>query len=508
MDRIIDEMADSESVQQELAKEKNKAKQIDETTVPDTLQGAISIQENAAPQLHEAVKPEDVVFSASTRSDAVENLPGLSSIDTTDVGREKIDPANTKWRVTIEGPAQAREPAREQALRRSFIDQAFADKGAMKKAIIQRIRRNLAQPHLGPANTLLDKRFDSFQDMQAAEKLLDDFEQKSISLDDLLAETTIKRDPDQLKVIKLLSIGLLEPHFKGESQNTAWPQRSSTEKTLIRLGEVIGLEIERRQVETGMKNNTLPQEKRRRFEQIFSGYAKTADIPEWFAKRLNKTATRLRGPEQRRPEAITAPSKPEVKTEAREPVEAAPVVAAAAEQPGETKKFIPLEQMTAEKISNFNREALQDLIEQREEEYDNAPQEARQGIADQSIKENLAKRLYVSVGNKLSPDVPYHLHYFQRYLPHLGEDLNPELTKGGLFGAFRRWFAGTKTYGLFSWNRYRQHGNLRFAVAKAMRAVSRDAAYRYHTPEERQLIGLLANRLEVQTLRDAVRQQA
>lgn len=456
-----------------------------------------------------AIPPEVLGGQADIGITASEPMPIEvgGSVSTEDVRSREEILRPERWKITVERRKTDGSNEQELQQRRSFLEQAFSDRGEMKQALVKRIKENLEQGYAGPATTLLDRRFSNKEDYDTALKLLTDFEKKPISIDDLLAEATIRRNPNKLKSIKLLSVALLEPFSQLGKKSIPWTRRSATEKSFIRLGEMIGLEIERRQIEAVLKQgHSLSEQKRGHFRRLFSGYSETGDIPEWFGQRLNKTVDLLENQEQR---VARAPVKSEQRSSeaVSKPAETPRVAPAPAEKVTETRKLISLEQMTAEKVHGFNEQALQSLLEQREEEYANSSQEAKKLVTEGKIVEDLLGRLYVSVGDKLSPDVPYGLHYFQRYLPHVMEDINPKRTDGGLVSGFRRWFAGTKTYGLFSWNRYPKLGNLRFETAKAMRVVSRDSAYKYHTSQERELIGLLANRLEVQTLRDALRQQ-
>lgn len=204
---------------------------------------------------------------------------------------------SVRWKPYLEQPPSNAEEEGNLAERRAWLMKALADQGTFKEPGTQRelYKRKIIQAaeaglHLkdssDQAASLTTRRFGKAEDRQRAQALLHEYETRSFSLKNLLDRADT---PDQVKALKIFSAALLDQHLSQQGQKP-WQEMSEGEKRLARLGEIVGLEAERRQIEMAIKNERrMDQGVVQRAYERYATYVKNPDLPFIYREKFERT---------------------------------------------------------------------------------------------------------------------------------------------------------------------------------------------------------------------------
>jgi hypothetical protein len=209
---------------------------------------------------------------------------------------EKVVEPPVKWKPVIEHAPEGSVERKQLQERKKWLGAAFTAHGddpemnVSREMIGNAMKRQWGEAFMRGATPLIDQRFANDQDMKRAIAAMDDFTKGNRSLRDVLdSAKTFK----ELKSLKLMSLALLDSHLSPDKKN-AWNELSETQKRLTRLGEMIGLEIERRQIDLTMQGGRkMDQGVVERAYVRYRQYASGDDVPGMFVQRFNATAESL-----------------------------------------------------------------------------------------------------------------------------------------------------------------------------------------------------------------------
>lgn len=199
------------------------------------------------------------------------------------------------WKVTAERGAKDSADKEQIERRKQWLGAAFAaggdmaDLGVSKKGLVRMMRENLSKPIMPGAKTMLDRRLQNDKTVQLARQFLDRFDQENVSLRDLLQQA---KSFQELSALKVFSAAWLEPYMTSTGRKP-WSSMNEQQKRLSRLGELLGLEIERRQIE--LSGDKMEMDVAERARDRYAGVLKSEDVPDVFARRFEQTVENLEG---------------------------------------------------------------------------------------------------------------------------------------------------------------------------------------------------------------------
>lgn len=244
----------------------------------------------------------------------------------------EIPKERVKWKPVIERSDGTTEKEKELSERRQYLDAAFSaykdspDLKVSKDAIAAYIKKEIGSDLQGKDPNLVKHRFSKDEDFAHGVKAMRYFMHGDKSLRDVLDSA---KSFKELKALKLMSLALLDSKLSPEGQKP-WNEMSETQKRMTRLGELIGLEVERRQIELALQNGQkMEQGVVERAYIRYQQYAAGEDIPGMFQQRFTATAESLAGRYSLDTEALKPPEVKPV-SPAQEVPDAAPVETAAA----------------------------------------------------------------------------------------------------------------------------------------------------------------------------------
>lgn len=161
------------------------------------------------------------------------------------------------------------------------------------------------------AGSVIDKKMPPFQEKGANPESVDAFskllQRESVRKrsEELLSQLQQKPDqpllsffdsltkPEDIQAAKLVSVALLKAHIP-EHSKTYQENLRSDQQRFIRLGELMGVEMERRQLEWGLAHNkNLEPKSQEKFYRLFTSFARSEDIPDVFKSRFERTRNLL-----------------------------------------------------------------------------------------------------------------------------------------------------------------------------------------------------------------------
>jgi len=209
--------------------------------------------------------------------------------------KEYYQPEKSRWAPYLEQISGNQESDKEIITRRKWLEDIFVAKGSDRKdpfirqkdAIVNVIENRLLKSKESN-RTRLDTRREEKGFLQALDiyhQLKDD----KVSLKEAIDGA---KSIEQIRGLKLISLALLDPHMTSEKK--PWSALAESQKRMIRLGEVIGLEAERKHIELSLGGKRMKEDVAQRALNRYAGYCASADLPPTFYRRFKSTADKIR----------------------------------------------------------------------------------------------------------------------------------------------------------------------------------------------------------------------
>lgn len=199
------------------------------------------------------------------------------------------------WKPTLDMPS--REHAAELEERKMWLGTALGGpKGELndesrssQKVIAQAMRDTIREAQDSPA---LADRYRDAKTYSRAQTMINELDEGKTSLRQILNSVHIKKE--DFGAIKMLSLSLLEQYRKNGVQES-WERLSEKQKRIVRLGELIGHEIERRHIAYSLVNKPrqMDPDVAQRAYRRYAKYSKSADIPDDLKRDFENIADRL-----------------------------------------------------------------------------------------------------------------------------------------------------------------------------------------------------------------------
>lgn len=260
------------------------------------LPGDIAVEEPAydteqdEPGLAIGLDPAESIHERQTITlETDETKPGVPE---TDASSESKGPMS--WKLAQERAAETDPVVLE---RKQWLENAWHDKGRsgepasvkgkLKQEIAVQLEMNARRGNTGG---LIDKRFGRMEDAVKAKAVLEQYSENPVSLQELLAQAKTMED---LRTLKIFSAAFLEAHARSNAPKT-WAEVSESQKQFTRLGEIVGLEAERRMIEMTMdRGRQMKPDVAQRAYERYSQYCLNPDIPNDVKEKFTKMAERL-----------------------------------------------------------------------------------------------------------------------------------------------------------------------------------------------------------------------
>ena len=208
---------------------------------------------------------------------------------------EKSAPATAKWKLGVERATSSHEHNNILQKRKKWLEDLFATSDPERNANVYQARqnielvveRNFRKLELGDPKTVLDHKIDIPEMRDRAHRILDSSKVEIAPTNrSLLKVIDEPRDAKDVKALRLIGLALLEQGYENGKQKH-FQDLSEKQKRWVRLGEIIGLEAERKILERKMvRPGALTLEQAQAAYKRYEQYARNADIPVVFQERF------------------------------------------------------------------------------------------------------------------------------------------------------------------------------------------------------------------------------
>lgn len=208
---------------------------------------------------------------------------------------EKQPVSHPLWQLMSEKEPSKPEHKKVLDVRKKWLEVAFSARGDMKElgvfrgALARRMRETITKARTPGANTMLGRRLKDPATSQQAQFFLIMFEEGS-SLGQLFDEAKTFKE---LTALKVMGAALLEP-FVTKDGRKPWQLMDERQKRVTRLGELIGLEVERRQIILTMQGpKPMEPDVAERAYTRYRDFAGSVDIPDKFRENFKNVAEEI-----------------------------------------------------------------------------------------------------------------------------------------------------------------------------------------------------------------------
>ncbi|MBI1833216.1 MAG: hypothetical protein HYR90_00095 [Candidatus Andersenbacteria bacterium] len=200
---------------------------------------------------------------------------------------------NERWKLGFEklnGDADHDKPIadRREALRKIFDPKSGYDD--LQKETWARARQTLEKLEASPDTSSLMRRKMDPQTFARAQELLQQMEQGEKSFIDVVQATESVSDA---KALRLIGMSFLEIGY-GQAGTKNFVELPEMNKGMVRVGEIIGLEAERKIIERMASAGKLTPDKAAAAQKRYFQLANSDDIPRAFQKRFLNVEQKLR----------------------------------------------------------------------------------------------------------------------------------------------------------------------------------------------------------------------
>ncbi len=255
-----------------------------DTQVPEPVSGASGVEDTQTES-----EPERI-FKALQKESVSEPAPKERTSEQPEAQRPK-----PHWRSFVEpspknGAERALLAERKQYLTNVFgVTRNKNFKESFSRVVWNNLGQLMAEP--GRVNERLQKRIGEETLQKKIEHFLRAYNAQDISLADLVDSA---KSFDDIRALKLMSLAFLP--VKGENNQATWAALPEQRRRQARVGELIGLEAERKQIELQMartsRDTPLDKNLIQRACERYMKYSQSPDIPDAFRQRFASTAER------------------------------------------------------------------------------------------------------------------------------------------------------------------------------------------------------------------------